>query len=99
MKNLQGHGIVHELKISPLDFYNILCIYREKKNSLEFEEYACTFLDETTILTFVSPKRIAIVQRDYKRDFYYNTLIDMDEAFKILNPYLRKNKIKKIRGM
>lgn len=99
MRDLQKFGVVHNLQISPLDFYNILCTYKEKENSPDFEAYACTFLDDNNILTFVSPRRLAIVKRDHIRDIYLNTIIDMDEAFKILNPFLRKNKIEKIKGM
>jgi hypothetical protein len=98
MKDLQKYGVISELKMSPLDFYNILCTYKEKENSPDFEAYACTYLDDINILTFVSPRRIAIVKRDHKRDIYFNTTIDMDEAFRILNPYLRKDKIEKING-
>ena len=99
MNKLQKYGVVTEKKVSVDRFYQILCLYKDKGDVFPFETYSCTFLDDKNIITFVSPNRVTFVKRDYDRDFYYNTVLSMDEALKILNPYLRKYKIEKIKGM
>ena len=97
-EELQKYGVVADKKVSPEKFYEIICSYQGKKDNPPFESYSCTLLDDNNIITFVSPNTIILVHGHPPDDSYYNTLLNIEEAFKLLNPYLRKSKIKKLKN-
>ena len=74
-------------------------LFYKNKSDVEFilKEQHRVALDDKTIISFVSPNYTSLVRK--KDDGYlYTEMIPVDEAIKILSPYLRKQKLKKIMG-
>ena len=97
-EELQKYGVIHVKRVNPEKFYEIICSYQGKENNPPFESYSCVFLDKNNIITFVSPNRIVLVEpyQDGGIRRYGTIILTFGDAFKILKPYLRKSKIKKI---
>lgn len=66
------------------------------KSILKIEEFV-TKLDEKTFLTFHTPDQIILFE-DWDGKNGVTTGIDLESAFEILNPYLRKKKIEKLKN-
>ena len=72
-------------------------LYYKDRQSLKFiiGEYYRTVLDDKTIISFTSPMGVSLVRKRDDGELYTN-IITMDEAIKMLSPYLRKKKLEKI---
>lgn len=82
-----------------LFFYHINPAYRSKpyaRGILKDERFVTT-LDEKTHMTFHTPDQVILFENwDGKNGV--TTGIDLESAFEILNPYLRKKKIEKLKN-
>ena len=72
-------------------------IYYKDRPGAKFiaKEYYRTALDDKTIISFTSPMGVSLVRKRDNGELYTN-IISMDDAIKMLSPYLRKKKLEKI---
>ena len=72
-------------------------LYYKDRPGLDFiiREYNRTVLDDKTIMSFVSPTGVSLVRKKEDGNLY-TVIITMDEAIKMLSPYLRKQKLENI---
>jgi len=76
--------------------YDRIIFYKDmRSDKFLLDEYMLSVLGDGTIISFVTPKGISIVQKDSDGQLF-TTPLKFDEAIDILKLHLRKKKIEKL---